>query len=318
MAIKNKNIQAKQDSANGKIFNWKILVASIVGITALFIIFIILLSIVMSNLPPISLKSNNIALIPLYGEIFSGRDDYDGRLSAEEIGDLIDKANNDPSIGAILLDIDSPGGEVVATKQIVYKIRESKKPVYSYINSMGASGGYYVASATNYIMADEDSITGSIGVISIFPNFQKLLENLGIKFNVLKEGDYKDIMSPFKDPDEKEKAMIQEILGETYKKFKSDVLSFRKGKMNEIDFDKVADGRILSGRQAFSAKLVDELVQKNHSIKRVGELAGLENPKPVYYGEKKFSFADLLFSSGKAFGSGIISSIKSSQSMQFK
>jgi protease-4 len=318
MAIKTKIQQANQDLVCDKKFNWKILVASIVGIAALFILFILLISILFSSLPQLGLKPNNIAVIPLYGEIFSGRDDYDGRLSAEEIGDLIDKANNDPSIGAILIDIDSPGGEVVATKQIVYKIRESKKPVYSYINSIGASGGYYVASATNHIMADEDSITGSIGVISIFPNFQKLLENIGVKFNVIKEGNYKDIMSPFKDPDDKEKAMIQKILSETYEKFKADVLSFRKGKMNEIDFDKVADGRILSGRQAFSAKLVDELVQKNHSIKRVGELAGLEDPNPVYYGEKKFSFADLLFSSGKAFGSGIISSIKSSHSIQFK
>lgn len=295
------------------------IIAGAVAVVALIAVIILFAVFYISAGKGMDYKPNGIAVIPVKGEIFSGADQYDGRLSSEEIVDIIDQADNDPSISVILLDIDSPGGEVVASKQIVYKILEAKKPVYSYINSLGASGAYYSASASDYIMADEDSITGSIGVISIFPNFQGLLQQLGIKVTILKEGKFKASGSEFKDFTPEEQKMWQKLLSETYQQFKSDVLEFRGGRLTEQELNAVADGRILSGRQALQANLVDELLPKTSLYKRIGAREGIENPDPVYYGEKSFNISTLFMDSGRAFGLGLKSSLESGQgSMQFK
>src|SRR3989338_2598957 len=143
-------------------------------------------------------KAQGVAIIPLKGEIKKeGGGAFAQTFTANEIISMIDEADKNPAVGAVFLDIDSPGGEVVASKQIAYKVHETKKPVYSYINSVGASGGYYAAAASDYIMADPDSITGSIGVISVMFNAEGLLEKLGLKATVLKEGGFKDTGSPF-------------------------------------------------------------------------------------------------------------------------
>ncbi len=250
---------------------------------------------------------NGVAIIPLKGEISNG-DSGDG-ASANSVVEMIEQAENDPAVGAVFLDIDSPGGEVVASKLIVYKVRESKKPVYSYINSVGASGAYYIASASKYIMADEDSITGGIGVISIGFNLEGLLEKLGIKASVLKVGKYKDIGSPFKGMTEDENRIVQEILEQAYGNFRANVLEFRKGKIAAAQLDSVADGRILTGTQALKANLVDELLTREKAIGRAAELSGIKSPNKIQYGEKEFSLSDFFFSSGKSFGSGIVSSL---------
>src|SRR3989344_1258916 len=159
-----------------------ILIIGIIAIAALASIVLFVPCITSSSAP------SGIAIIPLKGEISNeSSGSFSTVLSANEIIALIDEAENDPEVGAIFIDIDSPGGEVVASKQIARKIWEVKKPTYSYINSVGASGGYYVASATDYIMADEDSITGSIGVVSIILNIEGLLEKIGVKATVLQK-----------------------------------------------------------------------------------------------------------------------------------
>lgn len=289
------------------------------GVLAIFVLLIVAVLLISLVSDPISgTKPSGIAVIPLSGEIFSGKDTYDGVLSSDEISELIKEAEDDPSISVILLDIDSPGGGVVASKQIVYKIREAKKSVYSYINSLGASGAYYAASASDYIMADEDSLTGSIGVISIFPNFTGLLEKIGVEVTILKEGKFKASGSEFKDLTAEEQELFQTLLSETYDQFRGDVLEFRGGKITPSDLDKVADGRILSGRQAYKVHLVDELLPKTKLLERIGELEKIENPNPIYYGEEGFTLADFFLSSGKALGFGIISSLKDEQKLQLK
>ena|SRR3989344_850228 len=265
-----------------------------------------------SGIPSI-LPQSGIAIIPLKGEISNessgGGLGSSASLTANDIVDMIDEAENDSSVGAIFLDIDSPGGEVVASKQIVYRIRESKKPVYSYINSVGASGAYYVASATKYIMADEDSITGSIGVISIGYNLEGLLEKIGVKASVMKVGQYKDMGSPYRDMSADENELLQEILNQAYNNFRANVLEFRKDKLAPATLDSVADGRILTGTQAREKNLVDELLTRQQAIDRAAELSGITDPQIVAYGQKEFSIYDLFFASGKSFGNGFISSI---------
>lgn len=256
-------------------------------------------------------KPGGIAIIPLKGEISNdGGGSFGGPLTADEIVEMIDDAEKNSDVGAILMDIDSPGGEVIASKQIVYRIRDSKKPVYSYISSTGASGAYYVAASTSHIMADRDSITGSIGVISVVPNVEGLLEKIGVKMNVLKKGEHKDIGSPFKEMTESDRAIFQSVLTQIFENFKQDVFTFRSGKITRASLERIADGRILSGKQAYDTGLVDELVlTRAKAVSRAGELAGINDPHEVPYGVREFGFSDLLFSAGESFGSGFVKSL---------
>ncbi len=265
---------------------------------------------------PLILRPSGIAIIPLKGEITNDvGSSFGAPLTANEIVEMIDEAEKSPDIGAILIDIDSPGGEAVASKQIVYRIREAKKPVYSYINSVGASGAYYVAASTAHIMADRDSITGSIGVISVIPNVEELLGKIGVKVNVLKEGEHKDLGSPFREMTPEDKAIFQSVLNQIYSDFKADVLAFRDGKLSRQQLEEIADGRILSGKQAFYAMLVDELVSsRKKAISRAAQLAGIERPHEVPYGKREFTFSDILFSAGDSFGSGFVKSLRISAS----
>lgn len=252
---------------------------------------------------------NGIAVIPIKGEITNDR--ASASESANDIVAMIDEAEKDSAVGAIFLDIDSPGGEVVASKQVVHRVRSSKKPVYSYINSVGASGAYYIASASRHVMADEDSITGSIGVISISFNLNGLLEKIGIKPSVLKVGKYKDLGSPFRDMTADENLIFQQILEQAYEGFRTDVLDFRGGKVTSIRLDAVADGRILTGKQAKAANLVDELMTRQEAIDRAAELSGIKSPNLIEYGNKGPSLYDLFFASGKSFGLGFVDSLHS-------
>ncbi|HZX34502.1 MAG TPA: signal peptide peptidase SppA [archaeon] len=296
----------KGKSADENKSNRQLLIAFVaIGTLALIALVFVLL---FSALP--AFGGNEIAVIPLKGEITNQKDFFSDSLTADEIVGLIDKADKDPSVGAILIDIDSPGGEVFASKQIVFKLREAKKPTFSYIESVGASGAYYVAAATDYIMADEDSLTGSIGAVWVLNDFQKLFDNLGIKVTILKDGKFKAIGSPFKELTDEEEQMLQSIISQTAQGFKQDVLEFREGKLSAAEFNAVADGRILTGKQALEKNLVDELLHtKEKSFERVAEIAGIKDHAVVYFGSGEKSFFSIFFESGKAFGAGFVSSL---------
>lgn len=281
----------------------KILLVGIISVVILVVLALIL-SFLISGVPLFAF-ANKVAVIPIKGEITNSGSGFIDYLTAEEIVERMEKAGNDPTIGAILFDIDCPGGSVVATKQIVYKIREIDKPTISYIGEMGTSGAYYVAAATDYIVADADSITGSIGVISIVPNIEELLEKVGIKVKVLKEGKLKSMADPFNEMTAEEEGLLQKILQDAFGGFKSDVLLFRKDKIDEETFNRVADGRILSGRQALEANLIDETGTKEKAISKAAELAGIEGkPSLKYYPKRRLSLLDLLTSAGYSFASG--------------
>jgi len=254
----------------------------------------------------------SIAVIPIKGEIVSEPSSFSPYLSSQEIIDSIDAAENDPSISAILLDIDSPGGAIVPTKQVVAKLRETKKPKVAWIADIGTSGAYYIASASDFIMADEDSITGSIGVISIAPDINGLMEKLGVKVKILKEGKYKALGNPFQELSAEEEQIIQEILNDAFSHFKRDVLKFRAGKISQEKFESVADGRILSGSQAKKAGLIDALGTRDKAILKAGELAGIKGePAIKEYSKTQFSFSDLFSQAGYSFGSGFITAFRS-------
>ncbi len=287
--------------------------ALLIGGIFLALLVLLVLFLVFS-FPSSSILQKEVAIIPLKGEISSESSGGFGSTyySSQEIVDLLEDAKNDPAIGVIFLDIDSGGGSVVASKQIVYKVREVKqtKPVVSYIGEVGASGAYYVASAGNYIISDADSITGSIGVISIVPNVQELLEKIGVKVEIIKAGKFKAAGSPFEELSDEERQMIESIIQDTFVQFKSDVLSFRQPKLSPQVLDRVADGRILSGRQALSLNLVDELLPREQAIEKAARIGGITG-KPVTqaYSKPALSIFDLFLLGGQAFGQGLRQSV---------
>ncbi|PIN98451.1 MAG: signal peptide peptidase SppA, partial [Candidatus Diapherotrites archaeon CG10_big_fil_rev_8_21_14_0_10_31_34] len=235
-----------------------------IGLGLIFLVFLaVFLSVVFSS----SFSSGEIAVIPIKGTIASSSDSFSDSMSSSFISEKIREADADPFIKAIFLDIDSGGGSVVATKEIVYAVREAKKPVIAYIGEVGASGAYYIAAASDFIVADDDSLTGSIGVISTSANIEGLMEKLGIKMQVLKEGEFKDMGSPYKELTFDEEQILNEILLQASANFKQDILDFRKDRLTEKDFYSVADGRIFSGKKALELGLIDLTGSRQQAIK---------------------------------------------------
>lgn len=279
--------------------------ALLILVSAIAVLFLILLLFLFFAFPEMQILGPTVAVIPIKGEISFEQSLFSETLTADEIIAQIELAENDPSVSAILLEINSGGGEIVATKQIVAKLKKTKKPTVSWISSAGASGAYYIAAASDYIVADADSITGSIGVISVFPNYKDLLEKWGIKMIVLKEGQFKDMGSPFSDLNAAEAELFQKLISDSFVNFKSDLLELRAEKINKKAFEKIADGRILSGKQALEIGMIDSLGTKDDAVLKTAELTGFKGKTILkYYYATKSDLTSFLGMAGYSFGRG--------------
>lgn len=191
----------------------------------------------------------------------------------------------DDSIRAVVLQVDSPGGGVVESAQIYDKLREIQEevdiPIYVSMGSMAASGGYYIAASADKIFLNKETLTGSIGVIMESVNYGKLAEKYGVDFVTIKTGPYKDIMSPTRDMREDERAMLQEMINDSYESF-VDIIEEGRG-MTEGEVKAVADGRIMNGRQAIEAGLADEYGYLEDVIEAVRKDFKLENAEVMKY-----------------------------------
>ncbi len=268
-----------------------------------------------------SFQDNNIALIPISGEITSSGDSNlpfgTSGTSSEILVDLIKKANDDGSIKGIILEINSPGGTVLASKEITDAVKESKKPVVAWIRELGASGAYWVASGSDYIIADPMSITGSIGVIGSYLQFEKLMEKYGITYEQLTTGKYKDTGSPFRELTTEERNLLQGKLNIIHDYFVSDVAANRK--LSKEQVEKLANGIFYLGVEAKDLGLVDGLGGKKEAEEKIKELTGLKTINLVSYQRKKSFFESLVGLSaynsyfvGKGIGEGIVTKAKDS------
>lgn len=300
MSANKTNTLPRTGKSPKKWLNWFIIAISVL------ILFIFAISFIFNSLISESkVFPANIAVIPVKGDISFDKAMFSDSLTADELIERIESAEQDSSINAILLEINSGGGEIVATKQVVEKLKQTKKPVVSWISSVGASGAYYIAAASDYIFADADSITGSIGVISMIMNYKGLMEKLGVEVEVIKEGEFKDMLNPFSDFDDEAKAILQEMIHESYLGFKNDVFELRKGKINENSFNEIADGRILSGRQALKFGLIDELGTKEDALRKASELAGFSGKSiAIDYSNSGSGFGSFFTNVGFSFGQG--------------
>jgi protease-4 len=199
----------------------------------------------------------------------------------------LERAAADPLVKAVVLRLDTPGGEVTASDVIYHEILRFKertgRPVIGLMMSVAASGGYYIATACDVIVAHPSSLTGSIGVISIFPSLEALMAKVGVKVNVIKSGPSKDSGSPFRDMTEEDRKLFQAIIDEYYEGFLEVVARGRKGKVNAADLRTIADGRVYTAPQALKLGLIDAVGYFDDAFGKARDLASLKSAKLVSY-----------------------------------
>jgi len=227
-----------------------------------------------------------VAIIDLHG-VISNSADFVRQLK---------RYTKDSSIPAIVIHIDSPGG-VAAPSQEIYeeikKARDKGKKIVASMGSVGASGGYYVACAADTIVANPATLTGSIGVIFQFPVAEELFKKIGLKFEVVKRGEVKDIGNMSRSMTRRERESLQSVVDDTYDQFVQVVAENRM--MSKEEVLKIADGSIFTGRQAKELGLVDELGNLEDAIRIAGEMAGIEGPpKTIKERRRKVTLFDLL------------------------
>lgn len=205
----------------------------------------------------------------------------------EQVKEALRMAEGDDEISGVIVKINSPGGLVTATDIIYHELvtfKEKKKiPVHACIMSIGASGGYYIASATDEIIAHPTAITGSIGVISLKFNIEGLLDKIGVEEETYKSGDKKDIFSPFRGRTPEEKEIIQEIIDSLYGRFLDAVYARRKGILAMEELKVLADGRVYTAEQALETKLIDRIGYLDDAINIMKESLGIEEARIVTY-----------------------------------
>ncbi|PIN74059.1 signal peptide peptidase SppA [Candidatus Woesearchaeota archaeon CG10_big_fil_rev_8_21_14_0_10_45_16] len=259
---------------------------------AVLFVLIFILPLVLNDL---DVDVGNVALIPING-IITG----DGAstlttetISSLEVADYIAQAGQDPQIEAIILEINSPGGSAVASDEIAEAIKQSEKPVIAVIREVGASGGYWIASATDHIIANRMSITGSIGVTSSYVEFGGLFEKYGVGYERLVSGKYKDIGTPYRELSDDERALMQQKIDTIHSFFVEEVV--RNRNLDEEAVRKLATGEIFLGVEAQQKGLVDQLGNIGTALSYLQETYGLEKTEIVVY-QRQLSFLDLLSS----------------------
>ncbi len=213
----------------------------------------------------------------------------------ETVGAL-EKFRRSRNVRAIVLRIDCPGGGTAATQEIysaVKRVRATGKPIFASMGSVAASGGYYIAIPCDKIFANPSTVTGSIGVIMEIPNIEGLLRKIGVYFMVVKSDEHKDIGSPFRKMTEVEEKLIKDVIDDVYNQF-VDAIVLDRGIKKE-DVLKIADGRIITGKQAKELGFIDELGNLQDVIREAAKAAGLgERPKIVKQKKKKLTLLELL------------------------
>ncbi len=241
-----------------------------------------------------------VAIIQVNGIIYQGNAVTRDHSSSDSIILQIRKAAKDENVKVLILDMNTPGGAVTATDEIhheLLKFRNTGKKVITCMRTVAASGGYYLAAGTDYIIANRLTLTGSIGVIIGGYNYYGLFEKLGVKSEIYKSGKLKDLLNMGRPRNDEEIKVIQEIVDETYMEFAAIVAAGRNINIDEITSGIISDAGIFLGKKAQTLGLVDELGFLEDAIEKAKELGNAKNASVVRY-QPKHSLADL-FSSFK-------------------
>lgn len=227
-----------------------------------------------------------VALFDLYGGISDSKDSSllgsSSGVSSNDVIAGIRKARRD-KVKAILLRINSPGGTAAASEAIYDELMRARKEtdiqIVASLGDVAASGGYYVASAAHHIVANPATITGSIGVIIRTQNVSSLLDKVGVESSTIQSGQYKDILSPYRNPKPGETELLQGIVTDSYRQFLDAIVAGREISMEKLK--PLADGRIFTGTQAQEAGLVDSLGNYADALDQVAKLAKIKGEPQV-------------------------------------
>ena len=261
----------------------------IIGILLLIYLFGFIASkIIQSN----NIIQDQIVVIPINGIISSSSSSLPFESSSINLDytlKVLKKAKEDNSLKAVVLEINSPGGTVVASRELAHAVKNLNKPSVAVIREVGASGAYWVASSANVIIADELSITGSIGVISSYLQFSELMKEYGITYEGLTAGKYKDLGTPFKELEKDERNILQNKLNKIQEIFIQEVKDNRK--INNTE--RISTGEFFLGIEAKEIGLIDKFGDRETAIEEAKKLANLKSPRIVEFKEKR-SLLDLL------------------------
>jgi protease-4 len=258
---------------------------------------------------------NKIAVVAVDGIITGSTADQAGYNMVDVIKAQLDRAADDDRVKAVILKVDSPGGEVMASDQInraIVKFQDdSHKPVICSMGSLAASGGYYISAPCRWIVANDLTLTGSIGVIMEGYNYRGLMDKIGVEPMVFKSGKYKDMLSGMRETNEipkGEHAMVQALIDETFQKFKGVVRAGRdqaheknknEGRPLALDWENFADGRVLSGEQALTLGFVDQVGDFDDAVDRAEKIAHIGNADLIEYRER-YDIGDFLSMFGQS------------------
>jgi len=237
---------------------------------------------------------NTVAIVPVQGEIAYSQSSIlgGGVATPQSITDGINQAEEDSSVSAIVLDVNSPGGSPVASEEIMNSVKNAKKPVVVWISDIGASGAYLVASPADKIVASPSSIVGSIGVILSLTDLSGLYQKIGVNQYAIKAGEYKDMGASYRNLTPEEEQMLQEMVNQDYEYFIKQVAENRK-----LDLDyvrSIAEGKIYTGTQAKELKLVDETGDREKAIESAARLGGIKGDYEVVTITPTETLADII------------------------
>lgn len=228
----------------------------------------------------ISIKKNSIGVVEIYGPIFAPYDSaaFMSKSGYRGILDTLKSFREDKSIKAVILKINCPGGTIGAVQEItqeVQRLRTAGKPVVAQVSDLAASGGYYIAANCDKIIANPGSIIGSIGVIFMSPDISELMKKIGIKYESIKSGPYKDVGSIYRPLSKDEKVFLNEMISDAYSQFVETVSKGRN--LTELAVKRLAKGQLYTGRKAKELKLIDGLGDFIIAIKVAEDIAGIKN-----------------------------------------
>lgn len=260
----------------------------VILVLAFFFIAAMMAAAIGSDSTEISL-GDKVAIIPIEGEI----------MEARETIDALKKYADNSSVKAIVIRINSPGGAIAPSQEIYSAIRrtrvDSGKPIIASLDSVAASGGFYIAAACDQIVANPGSITGSIGVILQWFEMKELVQWAKLKPETITSGPLKDAGSPFREVTPAEREYFQAIVTQLHSQFVRDVAHGRSKKMKFEEVARVADGRIFTGEQALQLKLVDQLGSIDDAVRTAGKLAGIEGePQKLWPKRREDRLLELL------------------------
>ena len=290
-----------------------VIAAGIIGI--LFIIGILAYILTSMSLPGLS-TGGVVAVVPLKGDIAGECSSYGGCMDPAKFKEMMEIAENDNTVKAIIIKVDSGGGEVVASRDLMKIVKNAKKqkPVIAYVNDIGASGAYYAASASDKIVANEFAFVGSIGVKSEIVHYKGLLDKLGINITVVMKPDNKDFGSPYRENlTDDETKLVEDIIKKIYGAFVSDVAENRN--LSKERVKEISEGQsIYLGKDAKENGLVDYVGDMDDAIDIAAKDAGIEGDVVVRYidtGQENI-FDRMAMKVGYGFAKGLVE-IKGSQ-----